>query len=143
MKTALIFILCLAAAHCIDLKEFGDEFVQKTKKLHDLCVAKINVTDSEIEQFKEGVYSVQNKLFKEYIACLWLESKAVDENLNVHEDVVKNFLPPSKTGHLAPAYVACIKLVKKTVPANTPVEEKFFLISNCVYFRNPEDWIFF
>nr|APC94265.1 odorant-binding protein 31 [Pyrrhalta aenescens] len=144
MKAAIILALCLAIAHClVDVEELGEEFVEKAKHLHDVCVAQTQVPNSVINLYKAGIFPVQNNLLKKYLTCLWLESKGANRNLEFNDEVIKNFFPASIAAHLVPIYVGCAKLVKQSAPMSTPIDDKFYLISNCIYFKDPENWVFF
>nr|APC94178.1 odorant-binding protein 32 [Pyrrhalta maculicollis] len=143
MKFFILFAVCVAAVNCIDDSEFSEKSRNFMKYLHDTCYAQTNVKDEYIEAHKKGNFYVNDISLKKYISCLWTTSKALNANFDLDASLLYGVLPPRVAYYLVPIYMDCAKQVKFTVPFDTPIEEKTFLVNICVYYRNPYEFVFF
>nr|ANA52575.1 odorant binding protein 1 [Bradysia odoriphaga]AWC08412.1 odorant-binding protein 1 [Bradysia odoriphaga] len=99
MKSAVLLIvigatLCLGQEIRRDKQYPPPEFLKALQPIHDVCVAKHGVTDEAIQQFSDGEIH-EDEAMKCYMNCLFHEARVVDENGEVHLEMVHELLPES------------------------------------------------
>ncbi|XP_050517211.1 uncharacterized protein LOC126891904 [Diabrotica virgifera virgifera] len=146
MQKALIAFAVLYLAQlsyaAFPYKDYGEPLKTDFKTWHDNCELYIpGVTQKEIDRVKQGKFDTDNQAIKNYSACIWLESKAINTDMVINKALLDLYMPEKLTDDEYLGYLLCARQFKQY--KTMPFPDKIFGLYQCLYNRNPEKFIFF
>nr|AQY18979.1 odorant-binding protein [Galeruca daurica] len=143
MNKPIIFaVLCIGVASCfVPETEFGIKLLKLGKEAHEKCIEETGVTQAAIERAKQGKFDDDDIQIKDYNNCLWTFSKAINKNFEINVELIKELLPAKIRDVQLKAIMDCHEEIKEGPILS--LLEKTYLLSACVFNKNPENWIYF
>ncbi|XP_056632199.1 uncharacterized protein LOC130442141 isoform X2 [Diorhabda sublineata] len=92
-RIILFAALSIGIANCyIAEADYGPKLQKLAKETHENCSEKTGATRADIERVQQGKFDDDLKI-KEYTRCLWLYTKAINENFELNEKLLDETLP--------------------------------------------------
>ncbi|CAH1107296.1 unnamed protein product [Psylliodes chrysocephalus] len=146
LKFLCLVILFTPIFASLPLKDYGPKLTEVVKHLHDECSILTGVTDTDIDNTRNGNFDEKNIYIMRYNACLWLHSDAFipsDDgvpSLHGNKNLFLDIEPPKLKGKFAKMFMRCIDEARESGEKNFTVLA--WNATNCLHRTDPENFVY-
>ncbi|XP_023027761.2 general odorant-binding protein 83a [Leptinotarsa decemlineata] len=133
--SSLLVILTISQSvvALLSREDFGEKLLEVASMLHNRCIIKSGVNEVSIEGIAHGNF-VDDMKVKKYIACLWVESEAMNEDGSLNMEVIEVLCPPKLKREMEVGLPRC----HAETAGIRPLYERTYQLTKCFYERYPD-----
>ncbi|CAG9864578.1 unnamed protein product, partial [Phyllotreta striolata] len=130
MLKVFVLLALFSAVHCgMKFQDYSDSLKAIAKQVHFQCQTFSGASEEEINRAREGDFTGSEAL-KRFMACIWLLTGIVDENLQTNAAVLEKMEPEIFRGKGVEIYSKC---ANKGKSSGGNIVDKVWVATLCVY----------